>query len=75
MNKKRGVVEFIPLAIGLVIAIIVIVSVGIPIVNASTYGASSYTGATKSIMENILPLFAVMAIAVTAVALMRMFGG
>lgn len=72
-EKKKGVVEFIPLAIGLVIAIIVIVSVGVPIVNSATYIASSYTGATRSILENILPLFAVSAIALVAVGLMRMF--
>jgi len=72
-GKKKGVVEFIPLAIGLVIAIIVIVSVGVPIVNSATYISSSYTGATKSILENILPLFAVSAIALVAVGLMRMF--
>lgn len=72
-EKKKGVVEFIPLAIGLVIAIIVIVSVGVPIVNSATYISSSYTGATKSILENILPLFAVSAIALVAVGLMRMF--
>ena len=71
-GRKKGVVEFVPLAIGLAIAIIVIVSVTIPIVNASTQ-AVAYGGTTEVILDQILPLVAVMAIAVVAVALYAIF--
>ena len=73
-GRKRGVVEFVPLAIGLAIAIIVIVSVTIPIVNSTTYNATSvWGGTTGTILSQLLPLVAVMAIAVVAVALYAMF--
>jgi len=78
-KKRRGVTEFIPVAIGVVIAIIIIVSIGIPIVNATVWNASApvatggYGPTVGTILENTLPLFAVSAIAVVAVALMGVF--
>lgn len=86
-TKKRGAVEFIPLALSLVIAIIILVQVGVPILNATLYHnvsaggnasmtdwTAGFTGATGSILSSVAPLFVVASIAVIAVGLMTMFG-
>jgi len=75
-HRKPGVTEFIPVAIGLVIAILVIVSVGVPIVNSAVWNASAaerYGATTGTILENVLPLFTILGIGVVAVGLMAMF--
>lgn len=83
-EKKKGVVEFIPLALGLVIAIIILAQVGIPVLNGTLYRfnlsggdattwAGGYSGATGSVLTSVMPLFAVSAIAVIAVGLMALF--
>lgn len=75
-HRKPGVTEFIPVAIGMVIAIIIIVSVGVPIVNSAVWNASAterYGATTGAILENVLPLFTILGIGVVAIGLMTFF--
>jgi len=80
---KRGVMQFIPLAIGVAITMVIIVSVVLPLVNRTVYSAPNittggayinpWTGTSATILNNLLPLVAVLALAAIAVVLMTIF--
>lgn len=76
-KKRRGFIEaIVPVAIGLAIALIIIVSVAIPAVNASIYNGTetTFTGTTGTITGNFLPLIALIALVIVGATIMGVMG-
>lgn len=63
--------KFIQGTVGIVVAIIVVVAVGIPIITANQIASTVSNYSVMNTILNILPVFLLIAVLVSAVAIMK----